>query len=400
MSPASKIINQPLPHQFSPYLHSHMKKTLTAIWISAGIIFGLLPGIHAQTTTNLLDNFARYGALGGSAPVIAQTVGDTWASSSTTGTTTTNWNGGVLVITNGSYARLPFTPQNGYVYTLSVTQNLTSGSTSDRWGAVGFDNGTQSSAYSFGNVWMLCKWDGTVQAFDNALNGTIVSAAAGTGNKAGTNNLLQIVLDTTTPGGWKAQIKVNGTAVGPVHTLSSTTITYAGLSGNGLKPTLRCTNQLFSLVSIQATAPSITGQPVGLTNWAGANAALNVAASGAQPIAYQWYKDSISNPLSGQTSATLSFSPLDGTNTGSYFAIVTNAFGAQTSSIVSVHAETTTVMALTPSISVVALPTTGTDAVSGLSTNNTYISALDFGNNTSPLSVNNVVFQNIDPTGL
>jgi hypothetical protein len=54
-------------------------------------------------------------------------------------------------------------------------------------------------------------------------------------------------------------------------------------------------------------------------------------------------------------------------------------------------------MALTLSISVVALPTTGTDAASGQSTNNTYLAALDFGSDTTPLSVNDVVFEQVDP---
>src|ERR1017187_10684821 len=49
-------------------------------------------------------------------------------------------------------------------------------------------------------------------------------------------------------------------------------------------------------------------------------------------------------------------------------------------------------------ITVVNLPTTGTDAVTGITTNQNYVCAFDYGNqNTNTYSVNGVPFAHFDP---
>src|SRR5439155_3311321 len=68
--------------------------------------------------------------------------------------------------------------------------------------------------------------------------------------------------------------------------------------------------------------PSITLQPVGGTNVPGASFNLNVAASGAPPLAYQWYKNG--GAIAGATNLALAFGSLSVTNAGSYRAVVTN----------------------------------------------------------------------------
>jgi hypothetical protein len=350
----------------------------------------------AQTTTNILDTFNRNGALDSSAPDIADVnaPGNWTVPAGSAAFNTTNANGGALRISGQGYSWLNFAPQDGYVYTLSVIQTTSSSGSGDRWAAVGFDNGTQTQPYLAHGPWVLVKATGSFESYYNGVGNPI---ASGTVNAAGTSNLLQIILDTTISGSWKGQIKINGVNRGSAVTLPGWSVSSIMISSWG---TLSETNTQLTVTSIQPTAPSISSQPNGITNWAGATALLAVAAAGSQPLSYQWYKGNISNPLSGQTSDTLAFSPLAGTDSGSYFAIITNTFGSVTSSVVNVHAETSTVLSLTPSISVLALPAVDTDAASGLNGANTYLSALDFGTGTGPTTVNSVVFEKIDPTGL
>ncbi|MGD0260006.1 MAG: immunoglobulin domain-containing protein [Verrucomicrobiota bacterium] len=57
------------------------------------------------------------------------------------------------------------------------------------------------------------------------------------------------------------------------------------------------------------TAPSISTQPVGFTNWVGLSGSLSVSASGTPAPSYQWYQNNTLLP--GQTSLALSFNPLE-----------------------------------------------------------------------------------------
>lgn len=351
-----------------------------------------------QTVTNILDTFNRNGALDLSNPDIADLNSPgTWTvPSGATVFNTTNANGGALMITGPGYSWLNFAPQDGYVYTISLTATIAPGS-GDRWVAMGFDNGLQTVPYNANGPWMLVKATGSFESYYNGVNNAIASGAAGSANAAGTSNLLQIVLDTTTSGSWKAQIKINGVNRGSPVTLSYWSITQVMISAFG---TVAVTNASFSVTSVQPTAPTISGQPVGITNWAGATVALSVAAAGSQPLSYQWYKGSFSSPVDGQTADTFPFQPLAGTDSGSYFVIVSNSFGSVTSAVATVHAETSSVMTLTPSISVVALPSVSSDASSGLSGANTYVAALNFGTGTDAATVNSVLFDAINPTGM
>ncbi len=81
-------------------------------------------------------------------------------------------------------------------------------------------------------------------------------------------------------------------------------------------------------------APTISAQPVGFTNYAGQTASLSVGASGSPSPSYQWYQNS--SALTGATNLSLTFSPLDPTNAGSYYVMVTNVAGMTNSSVVSV----------------------------------------------------------------
>jgi hypothetical protein len=136
-------------------------------------------------------------------------------------------------------------------------------------------------------------------------------------------------------------------------------------------------------------APSISAQPVGFTNWAGSSGSLSVSASGSPAPAYQWYQNS--SPLAGATSAVLSFSPLDPTNAGSYYVAITNVAGMTNSSVVSVGVLSGTNV-ISPTLSQVQLPATGTDAATGIGTGSGYLCVLDFGQSAAQVAVGGIMF--------
>jgi hypothetical protein len=77
-------------------------------------------------------------------------------------------------------------------------------------------------------------------------------------------------------------------------------------------------------------APVILSQPAGGSNAPGASFDFSVAAIGTAPLAYQWYKDGGAIP--GATNTMLGYGYLQLSDAGSYQAVVTNAYGAVTSS--------------------------------------------------------------------
>ncbi|HVV73250.1 MAG TPA: immunoglobulin domain-containing protein, partial [Verrucomicrobiae bacterium] len=82
----------------------------------------------------------------------------------------------------------------------------------------------------------------------------------------------------------------------------------------------------------QPTLPAITKQPTGLTIIAGNRLTLTVAATGTEPLTYQWYYN-VTNALAAATNATLVIDPVQLVNDGQYQAVVANAFGSVTSQV-------------------------------------------------------------------
>ncbi len=74
-----------------------------------------------------------------------------------------------------------------------------------------------------------------------------------------------------------------------------------------------------------------TQSPQSVVVVAGSPAALTVSATGISPLTYQWYFNGTN--LSFVTNRTISFTKAAATNDGDYFAVVTNAYGAATSSV-------------------------------------------------------------------
>ena len=97
-----------------------------------------------------------------------------------------------------------------------------------------------------------------------------------------------------------------------------------GAPGHGLS--------LFKLSFITNSPPSITGPTGGGTFIESlATNTLTVTVSGTAPLRYQWFYNT-TNAVGSNTNF-LTFSPVQMTNAGSYFVVVTNAFGAATSGV-------------------------------------------------------------------
>ena len=73
----------------------------------------------------------------------------------------------------------------------------------------------------------------------------------------------------------------------------------------------------------------ITKQPSAQTSVAGSAVTLSVAASGTDPISYQWRKDG--NTIAGAVSSTLSLNTVQSSDAGGYDVLVSNAVGSVTS---------------------------------------------------------------------
>ena len=78
-----------------------------------------------------------------------------------------------------------------------------------------------------------------------------------------------------------------------------------------------------NLAILESGNPAVFIQPATIAQVAGTAASLTAALDGQAPLALQWYQNGA--PLAGQTNLTLSFSTLDPTNAGNYYAVVTNA---------------------------------------------------------------------------
>jgi hypothetical protein len=78
-----------------------------------------------------------------------------------------------------------------------------------------------------------------------------------------------------------------------------------------------------------SVAPTITTQPLGQTVNPGANVTFSVAATGSQPLTYQWRFNSAN--ISGATAATYTRSNVQAADAGNYSVVITNAAGSVTS---------------------------------------------------------------------
>ena len=98
---------------------------------------------------------------------------------------------------------------------------------------------------------------------------------------------------------------------------------------------------------LEVIAPiQVTVQPQSQTSVAGESASLSVAATGSEPIAYQWQFNGID--IGGETQATLSLANLTPNNTGDYAVVVSNEGGSVISSAATLAVNTPPVITQQP----------------------------------------------------
>lgn len=186
---------------------------------------------------NYTEAFAGTGALNGNA---ADTGIATWGASA-------GWvrnNGVATKSTAGdAHALLPFVPQAGYVYTLSLEMDPTNSPGHADWFALGFTNqlATNTSLYtqtflfpSIGQAWALVRANGsdggTMTAFSSALQNPLPSSTAV--SPAGTYDTLRIVLDTRNTN-WVSTYLFNNTSLGTHTHNGALAIQSVGISSYG-----------------------------------------------------------------------------------------------------------------------------------------------------------------------
>jgi len=109
-----------------------------------------------------------------------------------------------------------------------------------------------------------------------------------------------------------------------VTTLAVANGPYEGFRGVDFTPDLR---------------PEITGQPAAINTATNIPSSFSVTVSSLYPVTYQWQDNGVnvtnSGNIGGANSSVLSFAHSDLTNDGNYTVIVTNVYGAVTSSVAS-----------------------------------------------------------------
>ena len=89
-------------------------------------------------------------------------------------------------------------------------------------------------------------------------------------------------------------------------------------------------SDIASVTTPTATPPVIQSNPVSQTAVAGTNVTFFVVASGATPMAYQWYFNK--TKIRNQTASSLKLNSVQSSQGGNYFVTVSNTVGSVTSS--------------------------------------------------------------------
>ncbi len=154
----------------------------------------------------------------------------------------------------------------------------------------------------------------------------------------------------------------------PLVGATKPTLKLAGASEfvhEGVPYFVRATNRMGSSdgppISVDVQdAPSVSAVgPLAINSTAGASVTLTVAASGTNPLTYQWFHNALLLP--GQTSAQLTLDPLHWSHRGMYHCVVSNAVGSAKSPDFSVDLISPAVI-LSPPLST-KLPTGGRGVV-------------------------------------
>jgi len=95
-----------------------------------------------------------------------------------------------------------------------------------------------------------------------------------------------------------------------------------------------------NFTSVGGTLPSITTQPLGATVTAGTSVSFTVAATGTDPLAYQWQLNGAA--IAGATGVTYNIASASAAQAGNYTVVVSNAAGSVTSNTATLTVNTPT----------------------------------------------------------
>jgi hypothetical protein len=200
---------------------------------------------------------------------------------------------------------------------------------------INFTNGTSSQVFNFNaQDWFNKTNDVAIQGFGRLALG----ASFGPQDNGPVNPNLY-------------QTTINLAALGLNQPIASITFT---------KPSLTTVNQTTGIFAISGTVmpavPVMAVQPQSVTNNQPAQGVtFTGVAGGTPPLAYQWYYSTNGSPgtyasLTDQTNTTLQLNPvLQTTNAGSFFVVVTNTYGAVTSSVATLTIARAPIIVLQPS---------------------------------------------------
>jgi subtilisin-like proprotein convertase family protein len=115
-------------------------------------------------------------------------------------------------------------------------------------------------------------------------------------------------------------------ANGPILMLSNVQDAQAGLYSVVVSNMIGSVTSVPVALTINGAAPAITAQPASITTMEGQTVVFSVTASGAQPLAYQWYANCTSL-IAGSTNSTLRLKDVTPADSGHYCVAVSNSYG-------------------------------------------------------------------------
>jgi len=355
-----------------------MKNTIRFLWVGILAAF-CCPVGHSQVIyTNFLIYSNSFNPLGSAvtvyktAPAYASTnwvLGGTntalWSVTFSNGVTglANSVDGTLLqngtVGTNAGCALLPFRPQSGHIYDMNASVSLPINQYN--WVAMGFTSTnfmTNNPGFTrftdnppAGYAWMTVQGKlpaGPAVSYlgrgtGSPLNSTLTFNPTNTSPTNGTC-VLDIVLNTMNSK-WSVAAFVNGAQAGTNGTYSANpTLWFAGLGQSYLSAGVGPTNIQWNYWSLFATwRPFITQQPISPSvSMSGlyTNSVAVTADPNGGTLSYQWYTNGVplvnGGTISGVTSSLLNIYPVSTNNGGtniSYYCVVTNNYGAATSSV-------------------------------------------------------------------
>lgn len=181
-----------------------------------------LAGVSRAEVIIYSDDFTVSGVLNSTSPTVSSGQYGGTASATWNANAGISGNGTAVTFSAGQSAYLPFSPQSGYVYTLSMNSTLPG-----EWGGMGFTNSLNTNenlnVLGGNKVWLLYQ---NYKATTMAVSGGGSSPTGPSGY-----NTMSLILDTTAPT-WTIQGSFNGTPydASPLP-LSFTGFNYIALSG-------------------------------------------------------------------------------------------------------------------------------------------------------------------------